>query len=115
MGAEKIETWEEGQTERGALGLTRLWHAGAHCDFDFAQLVEQDVSGLEVVVDDAAGGPIQVGQPIKDLTGNCLGFLLWQYLHQPPLQCSLERKDWEEGSMRDGGREGMWVLERGQR
>ena len=57
--------------------------AGAHSDLDFTQLVEEDVGGLEVIVDDAAGGLIQVGQAIKDLAGNCLGFLLRQYLHQP--------------------------------
>ena len=92
----------------------RLWLAGAHCDFDLAQLIKEDVGGLEVVVDDAAGGVIQVGQPIKDLAGNCLDFLLRQNLHQHPLQPGKQKVE-GRGLGGWGGGEGMWGLDRGWR
>ena len=49
-------------------------------DLDLAKLVEEDVGRLEVIMDNAACGPIEVGQPIKDLAGNSPGFLLRQHL-----------------------------------
>ena len=59
---------------------TLLYPAGAYRDLDLPKLVEQNVGRLEVVVDDAPSWPIEVGQPIKDLTGHCPGLFLRQHL-----------------------------------
>ena len=40
---------------------------GACRDLDLAVAVEQDVGGLQVVVDDAVAGPVDVGQPRRHL------------------------------------------------
>lgn len=52
----------------------------AYRDFDFTQLIEEDVGWLEIVMNDAARGLIQVGKPIKDLASDCPCLLLRQYL-----------------------------------
>ncbi len=54
--------------------------ADAYRDLNLPKLVEQNVGRLEVIVDDAASWPIQVGQPIEDLTGDCPSLFLRQHL-----------------------------------
>ncbi len=54
--------------------------ADTYRDLDLPKLVEQNVGRLEVIVDDAPSWPIQVGQPIKDLTGHCPSLFLRQHL-----------------------------------
>ena len=54
--------------------------ATTYRDLDLAQVIEEDVGWFQVIMDDAACGAIQVGQPIKDLAGNSPGFLLRQHL-----------------------------------
>ena len=59
---------------------TCSYPADAYRDLDLPKLVEQNVGRLEVIVNDAASWPIQVGQPIKDLTGDCPSLFLRQHL-----------------------------------
>ena len=54
-----------------------------HRELDLAVAVKHDVGGLQVVVDDPAGGVIQVGQARADLGNNDSCLLLWQRLHAP--------------------------------
>ncbi len=53
----------------------------AHRQLDLPVLVEQDVRGLQVVVDDPVRWAVDVGQTRTDLTRDGPRFLLGQHLH----------------------------------
>lgn len=62
---------------------------GTYRDLGLPEAVEEDVGGLQVVVDDVAGRLIQVGQALHDLRRDGLRLLLGQHLQSTATAAAL--------------------------